>query len=368
MIVLNNLSELGINDLEDTVQMRITYVPALVTAPFKLPPQSVIFDPSFLSIIGSSPSIHEIASNSTFPFAFEAPIFNPKTDEVFFSSSLTANSSISNRVGKISMKAVDAALASNASNVNVPVTELDLPDTVQNTNGGTGPFKGSLLFVTNSLGTRPPSVVLVNPLSPNNVTVLLDNFFGRQFDSIDDVKVHPSGNIFFTDVTYGFINHVRPPPSIPPQVYRLDPNARTVRVVATDFIEPNGIAFTEDGETAYISDTGALSSTIDQTKPSTIFAFDVDKKTQVFKNRRVLAYTDAGIPDGLLVDTKGNIYAGCSDGVQVWNDEGTLLGKFFIGSSIANMIFAGDGNLVILANNRLFLAKISAKGLPPVFP
>ena len=70
------------------------------------------------------------------------------------------------------------------------------------TNGGTGPYNGSLLLVTNGLGPLPPSVVLVNPKSPNNVTVLLDNFFGRQFDSLDDVKVHPSGKIFFTDLTY----------------------------------------------------------------------------------------------------------------------------------------------------------------------
>ena len=70
------------------------------------------------------------------------------------------------------------------------------------TNGGTGPYNGSLLLVTNGFGLLPPSVVLVNPKSPNNVTVLLDNFFGRQFNSIDDVKVHPTGKIFFTDLTY----------------------------------------------------------------------------------------------------------------------------------------------------------------------
>jgi sugar lactone lactonase YvrE len=79
--------------------------------------------------------------------------------------------------------------------------QLNLPDTVQMTNGGTGPYNGSLLLVTNGLGPLPPSVVLVNPKSPNNATVLLDNFFGRQFDSLDDVKVHPSGKIFFTDVS-----------------------------------------------------------------------------------------------------------------------------------------------------------------------
>lgn len=46
-------------------------------------------------------------------------------------------------------------------------------------------------------------------------------------------------------------------------------------------------------------------------------AFDVDQKTQTFLNRRVLAYVDAGIPDGIEVDTNGNVYTACADGVQV---------------------------------------------------
>jgi hypothetical protein len=47
------------------------------------------------------------------------------------------------------------------------------------------------------------------------------------------------------------------------------------------------------------------------------YAFDVDPVTHVFKNRRVLAYSDCGIPDGIEVDTNGNVYAGTGDGVQV---------------------------------------------------
>lgn len=69
------------------------------------------------------------------------------------------------------------------------------------TNGGTGPYNSSLLLVTSGRGSLPPSIVLVNPLPPYNVTVLLDNYFGRQFVSLNDIKVHPTnGKLFFTDV------------------------------------------------------------------------------------------------------------------------------------------------------------------------
>ena len=70
------------------------------------------------------------------------------------------------------------------------------------TNGGTGPFFGQLILVNSGRGSIAPTVALVNPLPPHNTTVILDNFFGRQFNSLNDVKVHPkTGKILFTDVT-----------------------------------------------------------------------------------------------------------------------------------------------------------------------
>ncbi|KAG9225661.1 hypothetical protein CCMSSC00406_0007518 [Pleurotus cornucopiae] len=331
------------------------------------PPFFQIVDLRFLDILGRNPSFHEIASNPSLPFANEAPVYVSALDELFFSSfSSPGNASVNNKVNRVRMSEVEEALkASKGSTVNVTVTPLDLPETVLSTNGGSGPFRGSLLFVGNGLGPLPPAVTLVNPRHPHNVTVLMNNFFGRQFNSIDDVKIHPkSGKIFFTDVQYGFSLGIRPAPLMPNQVYRFDPDTGGVRMVADGFVRPNGIAFTNDGKTAYISDTGSLQNpmrTSDfQTQPATIYAFDVDSVSQRFANRRVLAFTDAGIPDGLQVDMSGNVYAGTGDGVQVWGADGTLLGKFFVGTRTANMAFAGFGRLVILSQTKLFLARINA--------
>ncbi|KAF5381757.1 hypothetical protein D9615_005449 [Tricholomella constricta] len=349
------------------------------------PPFFQIFDPSFLSILGPNPSIREVASNATFAFAHEAPIYVAATDEVFFASNdggLLGMSDLehNNVVGKISLKDVDTALAANDSVINVPVTFLDLPDTIQMTNGGTGPYRSSLLLSTSGRGPRPPSIALVNPKAPHNVTVLLDNFFGRQFNSLNDIKRalhhlvsrHTHAYLFFSPYahSYGFLIHFRPNPLLPNQVYRFDPESGAVWVVATDFDKCNGIAFTADGKTAYITDTGAAGGFLgfNQTEPATIYAFDVDARTHVFKNRRVFAYVDTGIPDGLQVDLKGNVYSGCGDGVQVWNDEGTLLGKFFSGMTTANMVFTTRGRLVILAETKIFVADIAAQGIAPISP
>jgi len=63
------------------------------------------------------------------------------------------------------------------------------------------------------------------------------------------------------------------------------------------------------------------------------------------------------------VDTKGNVWSGNGDGVHVWNSDGVLLGKIFLNTTSANMVFAGKGRLVVLADTKVYLAKINAEGL-----
>ena len=52
--------------------------------------------------------------------------------------------------------------------------------------------------------------------------------------------------------SYGWMDGYRPEPMLPSQVYRFDPSTGQVRVVADQFIHPNGIAFTSDGKTAFV--------------------------------------------------------------------------------------------------------------------
>ena len=47
------------------------------------------------------------------------------------------------------------------------------------------------------------------------------------------------------------------------------------------------------------------------------YKFDVEPTTQTFVNRRIFAFVDTGVPDGVNVDELGNVYSGCGDGVHV---------------------------------------------------
>ncbi|KAF8505201.1 D-lactonohydrolase-like protein [Hysterangium stoloniferum] len=375
LLMVQTVSVILAQDVKLPAQTVLIDVPALAilgdngifrtsTTPFNPtghePPFFQAWDMRFLDILGPNPSVRIIAERDDFAFAHEAPIWDPTSDRIFFASNDGGALGMSdlnhnNQVSFINLKDVKGSGPQNITFTKVPIS----PD-IQMVNGGT-PYKDKLLFITSGRGNSPPGLSLVNPNPPFNSTTILDNLHGRQFNSLNDAKVHPkSGAIFFTDVVYGFINNFRPAPLLPNQVYRFDPTTSQLRVVADGFDKCNGIAFSPDGRIAYIADTGATGTTVDSTRPATIYAFDVDPVTETFLNRRVLAYMDTGIPDGVQVDSEGNVYASCGDGVQVYDPSGVLLGKMFINTVTANHIFAGKGRLVILAETKIFLVEFAA--------
>jgi gluconolactonase len=129
---------------------------------------------------------------------------------------------------------------SSDGQVNVTVVNFDPP--VINPNGGTN-YKGNILFTGQGMGADvAPALYLANPLPPYNTTVLINNFHGRQFNSLNDVAVHPlNGNIYFTDVQYGYLQDFRPSPGLPNQVYKLDAVTKAVTAVADGFVKCNGM-------------------------------------------------------------------------------------------------------------------------------
>lgn len=74
-------------------------------------------------------------------------------------------------------------------------------------------------------------------------SALVNNFFGRQFNSLNDVSINPrNGDIYFTDTMYGYWQYFRPEPGLQNQVYRFDPDTGALTVVADGFVAPNGEA------------------------------------------------------------------------------------------------------------------------------
>ncbi|KAK4117843.1 calcium-dependent phosphotriesterase [Canariomyces notabilis] len=338
---------------------------SLIARPFH------IYDEEFLDIIGPNPTLTLLNHTDTDPLFHEAPVWYPDTHEMFFCQNAGAKAAgtglqKSAIIQKISLSEITASITSQRNASGAVKVEV-VGSMVMNPNGGTN-YKGQLLFLgEGQRDTVAPAMYLMNPRPPYNTTVILDNFFGRQFNSLNDVSINPrNGEIYFTDPTYGYVQDFRPPPALPKQVWRFNPATGAVTVAADGFNMPNGLSFSPDGSHLYIADTGMIQVFFGTnfTFPATIYRYDVGADGTL-DNRKTFAFVTPGVPDGIHVDTKGNVYAACGDGVQVYSPSGKLLGKIYLGSTSANFQFAGKGRMVILAETELYYATLAAEGAFP---
>jgi gluconolactonase len=184
------------------------------------------------------------------------------------------------------------------------------------------------------------------------ITSLIERFEGRPLNAPNDVVVASDGAIWFTDPGYGIDGEYeghKARPELPANVYRLDPKTGDARVVADDFVRPNGLAFSPDEKRLYVVDSG-----ITHGGPSHIRCFEVDNG--MLRNGRIFAEDFApGLSDGLRTDVNGNVWCSMGwadpseDGVRCYSPEGALLGKIHLPESCANLCFGGR------KRNRLFM-------------
>ncbi|HUO21741.1 MAG TPA: SMP-30/gluconolactonase/LRE family protein [Caulobacteraceae bacterium] len=196
------------------------------------------------------------------------------------------------------------------------------------------------------------------------ITVLADRYEGRRLNSPNDVVVKSDGTIWFSDPHYGIrmdYEGERAEQELPCNLYRLDPVAGDLRVVAGDFAGPNGLAFSPDERTLYVADTGAI---FDPHAVRHIRAFDVDVSGGL-SGGRVFHAVSPGAADGFRCDEDGNVWTSAADGVHCIAPDGTLLGKIRIPETVANITFGGRhrSRLFICASTSLYAVYLNRRGV-----
>lgn len=310
-------------------------------------------------ILGPNVS-QSLIANETWEAFHEAGIYNQATNSLYIASNWAGNFSnpINITILNLSDYSISSTRYTNLAEANGACPYYP-PGTPANSSTGQ-----QMLFCDEGDLVNPSQLTLVDPVT-NETKVLLNNFLGKNFSSLNDVEQHPvTGDLWFTDARYGYWQSFRPEPVIRPQVYRFSPSTGVVQVVADDFIAPNGIEFSPDFKAVYVTDSGSMTfanETANPLRPATVYKFDVSSDGTSLLNRRVFAYSDYGIPDGIHTDTQGNVYSGCGDGVHVWNPQGVLLGKMIIEGGTNNFAFV-PGGVLIFNGNRLFKVGLAAEG------
>ena len=230
-------------------------------------------------------------------------------------------------------------------------------------NGMASDSDGGLIVCEQGSRRRPARISRLDRATGDRETVVED-WRGLRLNSPNDVVVAGDGAIWFTDPSYGHLQGFRPAPEVGDFVYRHDPATGQTAVVADGFDKPNGIAFSPDERTLYITDSGSNqepgSYYVDRAHH--IKAFDVVGGRRL-AGERLFAVISPGFPDGLKVDCAGRVYASSFSGVQVLDPDGGLLGEIRVPGAV-NFCFGGTERnlLLITTDSAVWAAALAVKG------
>ncbi len=180
-----------------------------------------------------------------------------------------------------------------------------------------------------------------------------------RFNSPNDLDYKSNGDLYFTDPPYGLEKLNEDPAKELKHngVYRVTPKGE-VTLMIDNLTFPNGIAFSPDEKTLYVA--------VSDPKKPYIMAYDVrpdgtPAKGRVFFNATSLMAPDRkGLPDGLKVDRKGNLFATGPGGVFVISPEGKLLGTIATGEATANCNWGEDGSVLYITAD-MYLGRLKTK-------
>ncbi len=193
-----------------------------------------------------------------------------------------------------------------------------------------------------------------------SITVIANSFQGRRLNRPNDVIVKSDGSIYFTDPWSS--------PLAPEQwdlpysgVYRVTPDLGTITLLLDDMVFPNGLAFSPDESVIYIDDF----------RRGHIRAFALAANGTLAKQTdRVFADLtgpEPGGPDGMKVDTAGNVYCGGAGGIYILDGQGKKLGRIVHGQpATTNIGFGGDDLKTLFFTSRSHLGSVNIKiaGIP----
>jgi gluconolactonase len=236
-------------------------------------------------------------------------------------------------------------------------------------NGMTLDAKGRLTVA----GHAQRDVYRFESLDPKGqITVLADSYQGKKLNSPNDLVYAKDGSLYFTDPPYGLptqddkdpikelqVNGVYRIPNAASQKPGSEPARDQLQLVAKDLPRPNGIAFSPDQKYLYVDNSDS---------PKIWMRYSVQKDGSL-KDGKVFydASSDKrpGGPDGMKVDSLGNVYSTGPGGIWIFTPEGKPLGVILMPERTANLNWAGPDRktLYIAATSSIYRITLKVPGI-----
>ena len=191
-----------------------------------------------------------------------------------------------------------------------------------------------------------------------NVSVVVDQFDGKKFNSPNDVCVKSDNTIWFTDPPYGILSDYEGYPGEQEyggcNVFSFNTKKNILKVITTNLDRPNGIAFSHDEKKLYIADTGE--------NIKCMYVFDVEG--DLISNQKLVYDFKPFFSDGFRCDKDGNIWTSAGKGIKCFNPQNELIGQLIVPELVSNLEFGGkEGNILyVTATSSLYAMELNQIG------
>jgi gluconolactonase len=289
-----------------------------------------IRDPRFASIVGETLQFEQIGTGFLFT---EGPLWHPKDAHLLFSD----------------MPGDHLRRWSRADGV----TTFRKPCNMSN--GLTWDRQGRLLACEHATSRVTRTEI------DGRITVIASHCEGKELNSPNDIVVKSDGGIYFSDPTFGrmeYYGRKRDCDLSFRGVYRAEPDGGKLTLLADDFGQPNGLCFSLDETRLFVNDT----------ERRHIRVFDV-RLDGTITGGSVWAEPKGegrGAPDGMKIDSAGNLYCTGPGGIHIFAPDATSLGVIKAPEGVANFCW-GDADmrsLFITASTSVYRARVKVPGLP----
>lgn len=187
---------------------------------------------------------------------------------------------------------------------------------------------------------------------------LVDNYQGKRLNSPNDAVYKSNGDLYFTDPPYGLPKNWDDPRRELDfcGVYRYSKDGK-LTLLNRDLTRPNGIAFSPDEKKLYVAQS-------DPDKAIWMeFAVQADGTLgagRVFADATSMVKNHKGLPDGMKVDAKGNLWATGPGGVHIFAPDGKRLGRIETGEATSNCAWGEDGSTLYVTVD-MYVCRIRTK-------
>ena len=320
----------------------------------------ISYSQAFLNILGPTPSARRIAGPLKAEFAYEAGVYVPELNSVWFTGSDPEETSLT------SFQSPRIVLNINLTSHEVSVPNLTEPVLVAN--GGT--YHNDMVYICHwGNYTYAGGILAIDPRTGKTTTVI-NSYFGLRLNGPDDVAWTSGPNndsdaiMFFSDVDYSAQLNFTGPAQLPNAIWRFDPTSASLQPVIsrTEINSPNGIAVSPDGKRLYVTDSPVSNlqghGPGNTTGSAAVFVWDLDERIMPV-NKRMFSLARTGVPDGIKVDSKGRIWTAETEGIVCRDANGRVLGLINAkvldqtDVPIANFALAGN-RIVILAVDQIW--------------